>query len=329
MIPGVVSVLTKLRAFVDSFNRADNGSSLAGSTSPSNKWLNLRGVWGISGNKASSATAASSYPLATIKTGAKNARVKITNGTSGSCGYGVAFWVTDPNNWYGLVSDRTNYQSTYTYTYTYECSYSYQACGCGGSGAYSCGGQCCTNPQWGGDPAHACAQCGCNGCATAFCGTVESGCGCPGGFISSINYNGNGMIECGYCGSCGPAGTCAGTTTCTGTATGTQENYRYYANLIRMNAGTASVLDSRQLGSDTTSNSQNITYLQVETNTTAQNSVRTSASVDGAAPTTAVVAITSPAQTGIHGIVIAPRTSGTNQATQSTNVDDFDYTPLT
>lgn len=323
MIIGIQAVLTRLKAFVDSFTRADSASILAGSTSPSNKWKTIRGTWGISSNRASSSTAASSYPLAGIKTGAKSAKVKVSNAVSGSCGYGLAFWILDSSNWYGAHTDRTYVQTSYQYSY--ECSYSYYACGCGGSGAYSCGGQCCTAPQWGGDPAHPCASCDCGGCVTEFCGTVASGCGCPGGFVASINYNGNGMIECGYCGGCAPAGLCAGTTTCTGT--GYTDNFTYYVYLVRMAAGSMSTLHTMNLGT-TTSSSNNIPYVQVETNTTVQNSVRLTSQRDGNSPVAATVAVTTPTQTGTHGLVIGPRWTGTNQSTQSTTVDDFDYTPL-
>jgi len=50
--------------------------------------------------------------------------------------------------------------------------------------------------------------------------------------------------------------------------------------------------------------------------------------MDGGAASTAVVAIDNPVQTGTHGILVAPRDAGSNPATQSTNVDDFEYAPL-
>lgn len=94
-----------------------------------------------------------------------------------------------------------------------------------------------------------------------------------------------------------------------------------------MASGTASILNSR-LVSTTATPATNITSLQVETNTTSQNSIRTSVSIDGGAASTAIVAISAPPQTGTHGVMIGPRTTGTNQPTQSTNLDDFDYSPL-
>lgn len=315
MIPGIVSILTKLKAFVDSFTRTNNASSLAGSTSPTNKWITYRGTWGISSNRANSATAASSYPMAAIKTGAKTAKIKVTNGISTRCGYGVAFWVTDANNWYGLYSDRTYQQTSATFT-----------CCPSGYYNYNCGGVCSQYPApWGGDPGHFCAGCGCGGCASQFGGPVGCGCqgtgpGCvnlPGWTLCSSNYLGNGLDECCLCGSTASFITC----------TAYYDNYYHYAILMSMASGVASTLNSR-LFATTASASSNITYLQVETNTTSANSVRTSASLDGGAASSAVVAITSPTQTGIHGIMLAPRSGGTNASTQATDVDDFDYTPL-
>lgn len=327
MIIGVQSVLTKLKAFVDSFTRGDNASSLAGATSPTSRWQAIRGTWGISSNRASSSTGAGSYPLAGIKTGAKSARVKVSNPVSGTCGYGLAFWILDSSNWYGAHSDRTYVQTSYQYSY--ECSFSYMGCGCPGSGGYNnCGenggNPCCTAPLWGGDPGHACGNCNCGGCTTAYCGTVGSGCSCTPGTVASINYNGNGMIECAYCGTCGPRTLCSGTTTCTGT--GYTDNYTYYVYLVRMHAGSMSTLHSMNLGT-TTSNSNNIPYIQVETNKTSINNVRLTAQRDSNAATVADVAVTSPVQTGMHGLLIGPRWTGTNQSTQSSTVDEFDYNP--
>jgi len=189
MIPGIVSVLTKLKAFLDNFNRADNASTLVGASGASKKWITHRGTWGISGNKANTATAAGSYPMAGIKTGERTARVKITNGTAQSCGYGVAFWITDANNWYGLYSDRTYAQT----------SGPIQVCPPGFTN-YNCGGVCSQYQPWGGDPNHACGQCpACGGCFTYFSGPV--GTGCPsGGVLASSNFNGSGQDECALCG---------------------------------------------------------------------------------------------------------------------------------
>jgi len=313
MIPGIVSVLTKLKAFLDNFNRADNASTLVGASGASKKWIAHRGTWGISGNKANTATAAASYPMAGIKTGARTARVKITNGTAFSCGYGVAFWITDAYNWYGLHSDRTHFVSS---AQVLMCLPPFTN--------YNCGGVCSQFQPWGGSAGHFCASCGCGGCFTQFGGPVGCGCqgtgpGCinlPGFTLVSSNFNGNGQDECGICGA----------TQAFQLVTVYQQNYLYFARLIQMASGSVSTLNSRLLAHTTATN--NITFLQVETNTTSNNSVRTSASMDGGAASTAVVAIASPVQTGIHGILIAPRDVASDPAQQSTNVDDFDYAAL-
>lgn len=322
MIIGIQAVLTKLKAFIDNFNRADNANTLAGSSGASTKWINYRGTWGISGNKANTATAAGSYPMAAIKTGAKTARAKITNGTANRFGYGVSFWVTDANNWYGLYSDRT-YQQTSSTGQVSLCPSPYQNYGCGVCAPNVCA-QCQPAPTScsGLDPNHSLQQCGCGGAITFFAGPVggaNSVCNAP-AFIASINFNGNGMVECGQC--------------CTAavpqqlfTVTTFFDNFYHYATLMKMNSGAVTVLNNH-LFAHTSSGSNNVTFLQVETNTTSANSVRTSASLDGASAATAVVAVSTPQQTGTHGIFIAPRSGGTNASTQATNVDDFDYTPL-
>lgn len=318
-----------LRAFLDTFDRVDNALSLAGSTGGPSKWQTIRGTWGISGNKANSTTAASSYPLAGINTGTKSVKIKVSNPNAGACGYGLAFWVSDGSNWYGAHTDRTYVQTSFQYDYSYPCSYQYQGC-CGGAPYVNCGDNggnpCCGYPKWTGDSGHACAACGCGGCSTYFSGPV--GTGCPnGGTLASSNYNGNGQDECAVCGGCQGYSTCTWSGTCTGTATGYTDNYTYYAYLVRMSGGTVSTLQSLNLGTTTTGTS-NIPFIQIETNTTSPNSVRLTAQRDSNAPQTVVVALTSPTQTNTHGVLIGPRTSGTNAATQSTNIDDFDYTPL-
>lgn len=85
-------------SFIDFFTRANNPSSL-GSVSGM-AWRAVRGVWGISNNKAISGTSSSSYPLATLKF----TRTDVTVSVSGvEPGMGASFWVTDGDNWYASV----------------------------------------------------------------------------------------------------------------------------------------------------------------------------------------------------------------------------------
>jgi hypothetical protein len=98
----ITSVLSKI---TDTFNRTDGS---LGTSSSGNLWSILSGTWAISSNQATSSTAGSSYPLATVNIAAQDVIVSadITDG-----GPGVAFWVTDANSWW---ASSVNYRSTQT-----------------------------------------------------------------------------------------------------------------------------------------------------------------------------------------------------------------------
>lgn len=87
-----------LKRISDAFNRSDNGSSL-GTADTGQVWENVRGTWGISSNKASTSTSASTYPMAAVQYGGVNATI-IADVTPGS---GVAFWINDSQNWWGTA----------------------------------------------------------------------------------------------------------------------------------------------------------------------------------------------------------------------------------
>ena len=116
------------RIITDTFSRSDGS---LGTSSSGHLWSVLRGTWAISSSKATSSTAGSSYPLASVDVEAKNVIVSadITDG-----GPGVAFWVTDANSWW---ASSVNYRTT---------------SGCTGPGgnASSGGGDCgsYTNPTY-------------------------------------------------------------------------------------------------------------------------------------------------------------------------------------
>jgi len=104
----------------DSWNRTTSGG--LGTSSIGNVWLNLRGTWTANNTGlATTATTASSYPLATVPF-----KVASTmTAQSVSAGAGIAFWVTDSNNFWGVIN------SAYTYTtptaYYYSCCSAYGA----------------------------------------------------------------------------------------------------------------------------------------------------------------------------------------------------------
>jgi len=163
----ITSVLSKI---TDTFNRSDGS---LGTSSSGNLWSILSGTWAISSNQATSSTAASSYPLATVDIGAQNVIVSadITDG-----GPGIAFWVTDANSWW---ASSVNYSSSVSSTQAYYTGSTVQTgttSGCFGAGGNSSsgGGNCGTLV----------------GATSASCSSslVSAGWGnCPGGCTPSGN----------------------------------------------------------------------------------------------------------------------------------------------
>lgn len=127
------------------------GGPLASFTDEFDSTLNSRytqttGSWSISSGDLSTSTAASSYPLITFNARTREVTVKAEPGTTGQYGWGVAFWVTDANNWWAVIADQETFQ-TQTGTTT-VCN----ACGsdqCGPDGSCNCfscdGGGCIGN----------------------------------------------------------------------------------------------------------------------------------------------------------------------------------------
>jgi hypothetical protein len=118
----IASRLKALLSITETFNRADTSSlTTAGSTSA--KWDSVRGSWGISSNKASSSTSASSYPISTLTFSKEDVTISIDGITSG---VGTAFWVTDSGNWWGTYVDGT--QSCQTCASGGNCASYYSCC---------------------------------------------------------------------------------------------------------------------------------------------------------------------------------------------------------
>ena len=166
----ITSILSKI---TDTFNRSDGS---IGSADTGQVWSATRGTWTISTNKATSSDAGSTYPLASINLGLQDVAVSadITNG-----GPGVAFWVTDNNNWWAS-----------------SVSYSTSSCNC-----QTCGGQCTSsNPTY-------CAQAqtctyypivgyqngacnGCNACGAYYYSGGAPNCRCYDGNDSDVGGSG-------------------------------------------------------------------------------------------------------------------------------------------
>jgi hypothetical protein len=103
MIPGVVEAGggKVLASTSDDFNRA-NSTDI---TAAGKKWTETSGDWSITSNQLTTATAAASYPIATLRTNTKNATVKVDRANGD--GWGVAFWVVDQNNWFAANTEMT------------------------------------------------------------------------------------------------------------------------------------------------------------------------------------------------------------------------------
>ena len=307
MIIGIQAVLLKLKAFTDSFTRSNDANTLK--AAGTKNWQNTRGTWGISSNKASTATAAATYPLASIKTGSTYATAKIGYGTANQFGWGLAFWVADQNNWYASVTDKDSYSTSYSYT-AYACNScgggvtcsGYPDCGCAGAGCLcSYYSPCSGTGSCGDGPA-------CNGQGAG--GSCNNPCG--GGCYFVNNGNGtqcegnNGYNVGGY------AYTVSGSTT----------NYRYWLRTIKSLSGSVTTVNSQQI-LDTTTDGRYFDYVQVATSTPSSEYVRIQTVLNGSASVFHDVNLSVAAKAKAFGIVLWPATTGT----QATTVDDFVYTP--
>ena len=101
LILGIIaSALSALANIIDNFNRSDSASDLG--SAGGQKWKIWRGIWGISSNKASSSTSASTYPIATLNFTNDNVDIGIVGATPGT---GTSFWLSDADNWWAAVYD--------------------------------------------------------------------------------------------------------------------------------------------------------------------------------------------------------------------------------
>lgn len=90
-----------LKIFTDLFSRSNGPIGTP--------WKNIRGTWSISSNTAISSDSASSYPIATIDVASPTSQTLVANVSSGG---GIAFWVSDSGNWWGVYRREQNF-STY------------------------------------------------------------------------------------------------------------------------------------------------------------------------------------------------------------------------
>jgi len=304
MIPGIVdSAVSATRAFTDEFS---------GTGSLAQRWTSTRGSWSVVSDKSYTATAASSYPLATFNANTIGVNVRVDYGAADTHGWGVAFWVQDADNWWAVVTDKT---------FGYTCP----------SGGTLIGTNCklpdTTQTDYGLSCVYSCPA-----------GTILSGTGCytyacPGGcydlgegldcLCGDFNtgfYPGTKQLV--YLGSASadctpypivtiiPGATYAATT-----------QYSYSIRLIKSVSGVVSQVDSRVIETTTTPNST-IGYVQASV-TKAGTITATAQMSSGGAIQTLTHTPSSPVTGKRHGFILAPITSGT----QSTGMERFIYSP--
>ena len=89
----------------DDFNRA-NASSLGTVSNGVTSWEDVTGTWAIVSNQAKASTG--TYPLAKVVNPLGSADYEVKVDTPSGNGSGLAFWITNSNNWYGVVTETSS-----------------------------------------------------------------------------------------------------------------------------------------------------------------------------------------------------------------------------
>jgi hypothetical protein len=314
MIPGIVdSAVSATRAFTDEFS---------GTGSLAQRWTSTRGTWSVVGGKSSTATAASSYPLASFNSNTPAVNVRVDYGAADTHGWGVAFWVKDADNWWAVVTDKT---------FGYTCP----------SGGTLTGTNCklpdTTTTSTGLACVYSCPA------GTTLSGTECYAYGCPPGTIQE-NYNcpGSSANPCAFYYEtfqysywlCYPTqllhlgsanSTCTPYTiynTVTGATYAATLQYTYKIRLIKSVAGVVTEVDTKTIETTTTSTST-IGYVQASVSKAGV--ITATAQMNGGATVqTLTNTPSSPTTAKRHGFVLAPITSGT----ASTGMERFIYSPV-
>lgn len=334
---------------VDNFNRA-NASTLGTVSNGVTSWTALKGTWAIVSNAA---VGTGTYPMATVTNPLQlsnyELKADVTPGT------GLAFWVTDANNWWAAINDVTavtNYScpnggalssdnTTCTITTTsnattaYSGPYTYVPAGSSTSSYYaslgsdtyvkSNGGNCqnCSSSQ----------NCYAGGCWTPgkyYCpngGTlINDQCYTTTSYSAYCTPQGtyqtvNGSTGCYTAYYVCPSGSTLSGSTCTATSTYTPTATVTYTNFIKVlqsAAGTVTTQHSFSAGTSTATNTYLMNSLKV---TTSNNTISvigyTGAGQTGTSYSTSHVS-TAPATTATAGIIVAPASSG-----QGYTLDNF------
>jgi hypothetical protein len=305
MIPGIVdSAVAATRAFTDEFS---------GTGSLAQRWTSTRGSWSVLSNKAYSATAASSYPLATFNANTIGVTVRVDYGAASTHGWGVAFWVKDADNWWAVVTDRTigyvctsvndtltvdkcQKPSTTSTSTSTSCVYSCP------EGTLSSGTQCYV---------YVCPS-GCSdiGYPDCLCGEYSTGFY---GLPKVLTDIGSADATC-------TTGTT--TTTTAGAIYDATIQYSYKIRLIKSVAGVVTEVATKTLETTTTSTST-IEYVQASV-TKAGVITATAKMSSGTTIETLANTPSSPIVGKRHGFILAPISGGT----QATGVERFVYSPV-
>lgn len=152
---GVLAAAVR-KSITDTFTRA-NSSNINPATDGS-VWTILRGVWTISGNRATTTTAASEKPLIIQEIPFENVDILQK---SPQIGTSTALWVSDANNWWAVGVDASSVNCNCV---TSDCcgAYGCTTTGCTGTGCtgYGCIATGCTSE---GCTGTGCTGWGCNG----------------------------------------------------------------------------------------------------------------------------------------------------------------------
>lgn len=289
---GAKRLTTKLKAFIDSFTAGDSASALPQTTA---LWVSTSGTWGITGNKAYSITAGSSYPVAVVDTNTKDVIVKSTSTTATNSGHGVSFWVTDANNWWGAHSQKSTFTAA-----PYSCP----------SGGTLYGSTCTISSPAGGGP-YGVTSCpsggnpfgwGCFNCCWVFSYAATY-------TVQPAGYNCNAY----------PGRSLSGSQCVTSYGGTASTWYRHQIGVVKKTAGTVSTVTTLEVANTLTSTDY-VAYVQA--NTQPASAIITAQMNTGGTVASYTATAGTPDRANKHGMLTGPSTVSAH-----TSIESFEYTP--
>lgn len=314
-------------SITDDFNRTD-ASSLGTTSNGVTSWTATSGSWGITSNQATTSTAASSYPVATVTSALGVSDYELRIDVPSGAGQGLAFWVTDADNWWGVVTDlvtTNNYScpaggtlagSTCNVTSTYAAYSNTSNCGISGSSSYTYAALANTGytPLYSGCGGSPCAgsgtQCINHTCYSTYTYyTCNAGDGDPSGTTCTHTYStcsSGGSDACMTCTSysCNSGDTLSGST-CTHSSSYSATNtpsYTYFTRVVNKVSGTVSTVSSY-------SHTSAVRSLKVVTSNSSVTVSAYSAAAQSGLLNSNTYAATSPATTATAGMLVSPASS--------------------